>query len=331
MAFEEIKVTDRLAEVVLPLYGWRNTHISRLIMISENATYAIVNRITGSTDAVLRISRPGYHTPAELVSEVIWIDALAEYGHGIKPAKVIHAHDGSAIQAVRGSDGTEYYCIMFEYIAGVSLEKCTSEDIVCRFGGLGRLAAHMHMQTSSWKDIAQIDRTHFSYDNVIGEHADWGKWQDRNDIPEYTSALLTEAAGLIKQRLSEYGTDESVYGLIHADMRLANIIIANADASLHIIDFDDCGFGWYVSDYAASVSFIEERPIVPYLKDAWLDGYSAVRTLKDRDIEMLDTFVMMRRMQLTAWMAGHQLSSPVKLYSNNWIENTAVLAKKYLS
>ena len=76
---------------------------------------------------------------------------------------------------------------------------------------------------------------------------------------------------------------------------------------------------------------MEDRAIVPYLKDAWLNGYSAVRTLSDRDIGMIDTFVMMRRLQLTAWMAGHPESSPVKLYKENWIKNTKTLAHKYLS
>ena len=74
MAFEDRTVTDRIAGRVLPLYGWQHTHIAKMIMVSENASYAIINRMTGSTDAVLRISRPGYHTLAELVSEVRWID-----------------------------------------------------------------------------------------------------------------------------------------------------------------------------------------------------------------------------------------------------------------
>jgi Ser/Thr protein kinase RdoA (MazF antagonist) len=35
------------------------------------------------------------------------------------------------------------------------------------------------------------------------------------------------------------------------------------DAHLRIIDFDDCGFSWFMYDFAAAVSFIEHEPIVP--------------------------------------------------------------------
>ncbi|MCI6022126.1 MAG: phosphotransferase [[Bacteroides] pectinophilus] len=331
MAFEDRTVTDRLAEDVLPLYGWQYTHRARLMMVSENASYAIVNRMTGSTDAVLRISRPGYHTLAELVSEVRWIDALAVYGHGINPAKVLPSLNKSCIQSIIGNDGVEYYCIMFEYIDGVCLEECSDEKILECFEALGRMTARMHIQSASWKDIVSVHRMHFDYDNIIGEHADWGRWQDRSDIDGYTASVMAEASDVIKLRLSEYGINNANYGLIHADMRLANIIIANDDNSMRIIDFDDCGFGWFVSDFAASVSFMEEKAIVPYLKDAWLNGYTGVRPLSDRDAAMTETFVMMRRLQLTAWMAGHPESSPVKLYKENWIENTKALAQKYIS
>lgn len=331
MAFEDRTVTDRLAEDVLPLYGWQDTHRARLIMVSENASYAIVNKMTGSTDAVLRISRPGYHTLAELVSEVRWIDALAVYGHGINPAKVLPSLNKSCIQSIIGNDGVEYYCIMFEYIDGVCLEECSDEKILECFETLGHMTARMHIQSASWKDIVSVHRMHFDYDNIIGEHADWGRWQDRSDIDGYTASVMAEASDVIKLRLSEYGINNANYGLIHADMRLANIIIANDDNSMRIIDFDDCGFGWFVSDFAASVSFMEEKAIVPYLKDAWLNGYTGVRTLSDRDAAMTETFVMMRRLQLTAWMAGHPESSPVKLYKENWIENTKALAQKYIS
>ncbi len=331
MAFEDRTVTDRIAGRVLPLYGWQHTHIAKMIMVSENASYAIINRMTGSTDAVLRISRPGYHTLAELVSEVRWIDALDGYGHGINPAKVLPSLDRSCIRSIIGDDGVEYYCIMFEYINGVCLEECINEKILECFKTLGHMTAWMHIQSASWKDIVSIHRMHFNYENIIGEQADWGRWQDRKDIDRCSAYVMSEASDIIKLRLSEYGINNANYGLIHADMRLANIIIANDDNSMRVIDFDDCGFGWFVSDFASSVSFMEERAIVPYLKDAWLNGYSAVRTLSDRDIGMIDTFVMMRRLQLTAWMAGHPESSPVKLYKENWIKNTKTLAHKYLS
>jgi Ser/Thr protein kinase RdoA (MazF antagonist) len=67
---------------------------------------------------------------------------------------------------------------------------------------------------------------------------------------------------------------------------------------LTVIDFDDCGFGWYMYDFAASISFLEHEPDVPEWLDAWLDGYSTVAELSDEDIGMIPVFIMLRRMLL---------------------------------
>jgi Ser/Thr protein kinase RdoA (MazF antagonist) len=57
--------------------------------------------------------------------------------------------------------------------------------------------------------------------------------------------------------------DPLVFGLIHADLRLANLMVD--DQGLTAIDFDDCGFGWWVYDLASALSFIETDPRLPEL------------------------------------------------------------------
>ena len=69
------------------------------------------------------------------------------------------------------------------------------------------------------------------------------------------------AAARSRQRLRRFGAGPDRFGLIHADMRLANLLVSGAD--LHVIDFDDCGFGWFIFDIGASLSFIEHDPRVP--------------------------------------------------------------------
>ena len=39
-----------------------------------------------------------------------------------------------------------------------------------------------------------------------------------------------------------------------------------------VIDFDDCGFGWYMYDAATPVSFYEHEPQVPGLIEVLEDG-----------------------------------------------------------
>jgi hypothetical protein len=50
-----------------------------LLQISENITYLIENKESGVKEAVLRISRPGYHTLAELRDELTWLKEIKSY------------------------------------------------------------------------------------------------------------------------------------------------------------------------------------------------------------------------------------------------------------
>ena len=93
------------------------------------------------------------------------------------------------------------------------------------------------------------------------------------------------------------------YGLIHADMRLANLLVEGDQVTL--IDFDDCGFCWFMYDFAAAISFHEDHPLVPVWRQNWLEGYQSVRALQPTDITALDTMILLRRMALLAWIGSH--------------------------
>ena len=60
-------------------------------------------------------------------------------------------------------------------------------------------------------------------------------------------------------------------GPAHCDQRLANLLVHEGE--LKVIDFDDCGFGWYMYDAATPLSFYEHLPQAPSLIDVWLEGY----------------------------------------------------------
>lgn len=101
--------------------------------------------------------------------------------------------------------------------------------------------------------------------------------------------------------LQAYGTGQKVFGLIHADLRLANLMV---DAQgLWAIDFDDCGFGWWIYDLASALSFIETDPRLPDLIARWCEGYARVAPLQAVDRAMIPAMIFLRRVLLTAWLA----------------------------
>lgn len=327
MAFENVELFDRIAEDALEKYGWQDRDESKLIVLSENATYMVRNKQNGKKDGVLRISRPGYHTLNELNSEMKWLKQINDYTP-LVVANPIRGLDGENIQQVRGKDGNNYFCVICEYLSGSAPDENNEAQMVRQFRYLGETTAYLHRQTEIWNGTSRLERMEWNYDTIIGEHAAWGRWNDFQDMTPEAEALLTEVSGIIKKRLERYGKTEDNYGLIHADLRLANLLLE--EDQIKVIDFDDCGFGWHLHDLASALSFIEEKPIVPKLVNAWLDGYKKVLPFTDTDFEEIDTFIMMRRMQLTAWLASHRESGPVAELSRGWMDGTIELAERYV-
>lgn len=327
MAFENVELFDQLATDALAKYGWQDIGKSKLIVLSENATYMVKDKETGTNKGVLRISRPGYHTLNELNSEMKWLNQINEYTPLIV-ANPISGLDGNNIQVVKGNDNKDYFCVICEYLSGEAPDENNEEQMVKQFAYLGETTAYLHRQTEIWNGTSKLNRMEWNYDTIIGENAAWGRWNDFPEMTDKAEKMLTEVSQIIKKRLMRYGRTENNYGLIHADLRLANLLLDGDQ--IKVIDFDDCGFGWHLHDLASALSFIEDKPIVPKLVNAWLVGYKKVLPFTDTDFEEIDTFIMMRRLQLTAWLASHQESGPVKELSEGWMEGTINLAERYL-
>ena len=92
--------------------------------------------------------------------------------------------------------------------------------------------------------------------------------------------LLGRLDAVLRRRLEAFGRGPERFGLVHADIRLANLLVDGDH--VRVIDFDDCGFSWFMYDFATTVSFIEDHPQVPELKDAWVDGYRSLAPLGRR-------------------------------------------------
>ncbi len=69
---------------------------------------------------------------------------------------------------------------------------------------------------------------------------------------------------------------------------------------------------------------------MPELIDAWLQGYRGLRALDERDLAMIPTFIIMRRLQLTAWLASRPDSDPVPSTLPGWVPDTLSLCLRYL-
>ena len=319
---------DRLAALALEPYGLDPASTVRLVNVSENWTYRIDDPSSGRAFA-LRVHRPGYHTSAEIESELDWIDALRRDG-AVETAHVVPAPvNGGRVTQLRTDELGERNVVLFDWLGG-TMPELAGEDLLGGFRTLGAVSAEMHRHARAWPRPSSFERFSWSYETTLGPAGHWGRWQDGLGMGREELELLGRLEREIGRRLEEYGTSADRFGLVHADIRLANLLVE--DGHVRVIDFDDCGFSWFMYDFATTVSFFEDHPQVPELEDAWVEGYRSVAELASADEAELDTFVMLRRLLLVAWIGSHHtFATEAAELGAGFTDGTCALAEQYLS
>jgi Ser/Thr protein kinase RdoA (MazF antagonist) len=323
---EETFVADDsdVAERALAEYDLPSDSTLRLLNLSENATYAVEHAGSGKR-SILRVHRKNYHRAHEIESELDWLDALQRDGDITVPV-VLPAHDGRRLVTV-DHDGTQRHVVHFEMVAGVEPdeETVTVED----FHTLGRITAVLHDHSKAWSRPPGFSRFSWDWEHSLGDQPRWGRWQDATGVGEPEARLIGRAARLLQQRLAEYGSGPQRVGLVHADLRLTNLLVDGS--TITVIDFDDCGLGWYFYDFGAAVSFIEDDPALPEWQDAWLTGYRSHSPIAVEDEDMLASFVLLRRLLLLAWMGTHSHSKESRSKAITFAVGSCALAERYLA
>ncbi|MFV0474131.1 MAG: phosphotransferase enzyme family protein [Pikeienuella sp.] len=315
---------DRLANEALALWDLPRGARARLINVSENATYLV--EAPDGEKAVLRVHRENYHTRRAIECELAWIDALGAEG-GVTTPGYYPGRDGQAIQQalVEGLPDPRFL-VLFHFVQGAAPDE--SGDMTGGYEELGAIAARCHLHALGWRKPDPFERLTWDVDTVFGETPNWGDWRAAPGVTEEVRPVLERVEATIRSRLDAYGKPPERFNLIHADMRLANLLV---DASgTRLIDFDDCGHGWFMYDFAAAISFIEDDPRIPAFKEAWLRGYRTTRELSAEDEAEIDTFVMLRRMALLAWIGSHIEAPEPQALADGFAATTARLGRAFL-
>jgi Ser/Thr protein kinase RdoA (MazF antagonist) len=318
-----VSADAHVAERALAAYDLAPGSTLSLLNLSENATYAVEDAATG-TRSILRVHRQNYHRAHEIESELDWLDALRRESDVTVPT-VLPASDGRRMVTVT-VDGMPRHVVHFEMVPGVEPDEATltAQD----FYTLGTITAALHEHSHTWTRPGGFGRFSWDWQHSLGNEPRWGRWQDADGVGEQEHKLLDRAAHLLRGRLSDYGSGADRFGLIHADLRVANLLVDGS--TITVIDFDDCGFGWFFYDFGAAVSFIEDDPALPEWQESWLSGYRSRRPIPAEDEDMLASFVLLRRLLLLAWMGTHSHSKESRTKAITYAKGSCTLAERYL-
>lgn len=321
---ELLKTLQAGATGLLTTWGLSPDAQVSLLNISENATF-LAQDTQADTRVVLRVHRPGYHTRREIESELDWIADLRAH-HIVDTPEPLTVAGGGHI-ATFDLNGEHREVVAFAFMSGS--EPSPDSDLTGGFHKLGAISARLHNHARAWSRPESFQRKHWTWDTTVGPTPHWGDWRAAMGLEPEGAAVLERTSQRLRDRLATHGTEPDRFGLIHADLRLANLLVEGD--RLGVIDFDDCGFGWFGYDFAAAVSFLEHEPYIPDLQDAWVEGYRTVAPLSAEDEAMLPTFVMLRRLLLTAWLASHAETPTAQELGAPYTDGTVALAERFLS
>ncbi|WP_288474589.1 phosphotransferase [uncultured Pantoea sp.] len=292
-----------------------------LLCRSENATFLL--QAAGRRYA-LRLHRGDYHQKADIVSELLWLDALRETG--IMVPEAVPDKTGEKVLTLRLQDGGERYVVLFHWIEG---EMPTTEVDPRAFQQLGQITARLHQHSKQWQPPAGFRRIIWDHDTMTSDRSHWGRWQDAPNLPAADHGVVEQAIAQVGSALAQFGKGSDRYGLIHADLRLTNLLLHKGET--RVIDFDDCGLGWYLHDLAAAISFVEHHPRAPEWIEHWIRGYEQVAHISDAEMAMLPALLIQRRIQLTAWVGSHAETEMARSLGPEWASHSVRLCRRYLA
>ncbi|MEV6412750.1 phosphotransferase [Kribbella sp. NPDC051718] len=174
------------------------------------------------------------------------------------------------------------------------------------FRRLGGVLARLHEHASGWEPPAGFVRMRWDWETFFGNTMEYGGVSAAGCwdlLPTPVRTQFDEVALRMRTVMKGQG---AAFGLIHADLHLDDALF-DGDA-VRIIDFDDCGFGYWLYDLAVPLWDNHYRDDYPAYRAALLDGYAQHRRLPD--LTHLDDFIATRYVAFGLWYAGMAQVNP---------------------
>jgi Ser/Thr protein kinase RdoA (MazF antagonist) len=256
------------------------------LRLLQNATWRVQCR-RGGQRYLLRVHAPGRHDAAVIRSELIWLETLDAERRLIVPTPV--RTRGGGLWSVASVEGIPEprVCTLMTWVPG-RIERRRRMPII--LGKIGRLMARLHEQASRFRVPESFVRPRWDHAGLFDRRAETRAGWDRLDRRQ--ARLFETVADRMGAVMGGLGMGRDVFGLIHADLDFSNIVFHRGSACP--IDFDDCGFGYFLYDVAALLDRIEMREDYAALRAALLEGYRRIRPLSAEHEAHLDLFLLAR-------------------------------------
>jgi Ser/Thr protein kinase RdoA (MazF antagonist) len=264
-----------------------------------SATLRDVHLVTTSRRRfIFYVYRHGYRTHEQIAAEWHFIAHLASRGVPVAPA--VPTRNGRLLLSFDAPEGTRYG-VLTTFVDGQHLRQRPSVPAVRTYG---RHIATIHAVADAMS--APLNRPVIEIAATLDEAVADAEMAliERPDVVAY----LHECATKLRPELDPLPKEPPAYGVIHGDVIRANALVGD-DGTVTVLDFDFCGIGWRAYDVASYLLTIRNTPTEAEFAEAFLAGYTDIRTLTPDEREAMPLFEAVR--------ATFAIGTPAK-YVDHW-------------
>lgn len=337
-AAERLAALRELARAALPAWGLSADLEPELVTERENAVFRV--DVEGRGSFALRVHRSGYHTDAQLRSQVMWARALEVDGI-VHTAAVLDTRAGEQFTVVSHPGvPTPRQVSLLEWEPGLPLSELGGGD-AAMLHTLGSMMARLHQHAIAWVPPDGFDTLRWDADGLVGDDPEWGRFWEADGLDASDATMMRDFRGSAADRLAEFGTDPDRFGLVHGDFLPENVLVAHSDGDrdgdsdgpgerVTLLDFDDCGQGWFLFDVATALAMPSLRPDFADLRDGFVGGYRTQRPLADSELEWLDLFLALRAATYAGWVHTRSQTDFARALGPMIVAAAAATVREYL-
>ena len=275
------------------------------IKVAKIARLKYYNNITFRIDAtngqryVLRINRPGFQNANAILTEAQWLIALQNDLGLTVPDPVANKNGHFVTTAQINGVPEPRHGILFRWVYGRFLHAKLTPKIMSH---LGQTMAQIHTHGQNYVSVNIFSRKHWDHTRLLHQEAG----TDPNAVYTFMTKkerdLFDKARNQAEQEILALNKSPNTYGIIHGDLHPRNFLVSNHQ--ICPIDFDECGWGYYMYDITVALSELRRRPDYSEMWSAFFEGYRTMRPFSKTQEDLFRPFLIARIIMLVRWQAG---------------------------
>lgn len=184
------------------------------------------------------------------------------------------------------------------------------------YTGWGQSLAHLHRASQTYQPKEHHFRT-------------WKDlWQETTDYAKHETKDIKEIYHQINEWFVNNPVTDSNFGLTHCDHRPGNVLYDGHQ--IHIIDFDEPVYHWFISDIAMPFLDLSSKPHHEWkhLFNWFIEGYRSILPIDEKDLKSINWFTQMKSLGIYLWCKNewHEPTAPGGKPREQWLSELRQMA-----